>query len=84
MRQRRAPTLGCAATRATSTPAGFTWSYASFAYGWDPVKTTTTAGAAADAFGAQATWTPTMEADQAAQTVTLTYGPSWASAAGAA
>ncbi|MCA1829677.1 MAG: hypothetical protein LC689_22360, partial [Myxococcales bacterium] len=54
-----------------STPAGFTWNYDQFSYGWQNVMYGTS-GASASAYGSPAP-APTVNADPVSKTVTFTY-----------
>lgn len=56
-----------------TTPDGFAWTYTHFAFGWESVKTTTSSGASATAYGPTASWNPKLTADEGTKTVTFTY-----------
>jgi hypothetical protein len=55
-----------------STPAGFTWTYSQFTYGFDPPAMFAAAGATADAYGPPVK-APRVKADGGARTITFTY-----------
>jgi hypothetical protein len=55
-----------------STPAGFSWNWAQFAYGFDPPAMYGAAGATADAYGPPVK-APKVKADASTRTVTFTY-----------
>jgi glycosidase len=55
-----------------TTPPGFAWTYAQFAYGFDPPSMFSAAGATADAYGPPVK-APKVKADLSARTITFTY-----------